>query len=87
MRNQTSLYNFVHGTQSIVEIESRWIREGADLAAVAHEEEQGWFNGFLEDTLRKISPWATQVSNHVPLVDIVSVDSNLDIGKKLSKHQ
>ncbi|KAL8850585.1 MAG: hypothetical protein Q9221_004455 [Calogaya cf. arnoldii] len=60
VRNQTSLYNFIHGTQSIVEIESRWIREGADLAAVAHEEEHGWFNGFLEDTLRKISPWATQ---------------------------
>ncbi|KAL9042849.1 MAG: hypothetical protein Q9180_000303 [Flavoplaca navasiana] len=67
LRNQTSLYNFIYGTQSIVASEARWIREGADLAAVAREEEHGWFNGFLEDTLKKISPRATQVSNRVHL--------------------
>ncbi|KAI4279433.1 MAG: hypothetical protein LQ337_000244 [Flavoplaca oasis] len=61
LRNQTSLYNFIYGTRSIVTSEARWIREGADLAAVAREEEHGWFNGFLEDTLKKISPKVTQV--------------------------
>ncbi|KAL9001004.1 MAG: hypothetical protein Q9169_000488 [Polycauliona sp. 2 TL-2023] len=60
VRNQTSLYNFIHHTRSLVDSESKWIREGADLAAVARQEEHGWFNGFLEDTLHKISPNATQ---------------------------
>ncbi|CAO1605503.1 hypothetical protein XANCAGTX0491_009020 [Xanthoria calcicola] len=60
VRNQTSLYNFIHQTRGLVDSESKWIREGADLAAVAREEEHGWFNGFLEDTLHKISPRATQ---------------------------
>ncbi|KAL8785187.1 MAG: hypothetical protein Q9213_003534 [Squamulea squamosa] len=60
VRNQTSLYNFIYHTRSLVESEAKWIREGADLAAVAREEEHGWFNGFLEDTLNKISRRATQ---------------------------
>ncbi|KAL8729637.1 MAG: hypothetical protein Q9166_004586 [cf. Caloplaca sp. 2 TL-2023] len=60
VRNQTSLFNFIHNTESLVETEAKWIREGVDLAAVAREEEHGWFNGFLEDTLHKISRRATQ---------------------------
>ncbi|KAL8759154.1 MAG: hypothetical protein Q9199_000974 [Rusavskia elegans] len=60
VRNQTSLYNFIHQTRSLLDSEAKWIREGTDLAAVAREEEHGWFNGFLEDILHKISPRATQ---------------------------
>ncbi|KAL8675176.1 MAG: hypothetical protein Q9168_000429 [Polycauliona sp. 1 TL-2023] len=60
VRNQTSLYNFIHHTRSLVDSEAKWIREGADLAAVARQEEHGWFNGFFEDTLHKISPRLTQ---------------------------
>ncbi|KAL8843887.1 MAG: hypothetical protein Q9176_001849 [Flavoplaca citrina] len=77
MRNQTSLFNFIYGTQSIVASEARWIREGADLAAVAREEEHGWFNGFLEDTLKKISPRATQVIFRTKEQKIVTGQENV----------
>ena len=43
-------------------MESAWIRHGPDLIAVAQDQEHGWFNGFLEDTLNKISRKATVVS-------------------------
>ena len=60
-RNQTSLYNFVHNTQSLVESEAEWIRHGEDLAALAHDEESGWFNALVEDTMIRISRTATAV--------------------------
>ena len=68
-RNQTSLYNFIHNTRSLVESEAEWIRRGEDLAALAHDEESGWFNAFIEDTMIKISRTTTAVMlthNHYP---------------------
>ena len=60
IRNQTSFYNFMTQTRSIVSSESHWIREGVDLAALAHEEEPGWFGAFLVDLFHEISTRATQ---------------------------
>ncbi|KAI4104672.1 MAG: hypothetical protein LQ339_003750 [Xanthoria mediterranea] len=60
LRNQTSFYNFMAQTRSIVSSESNWIREGVDLAALAHEDEPGWFSAFLVDLFHKISTRATQ---------------------------
>ncbi|KAI4218417.1 MAG: hypothetical protein LQ349_008727 [Xanthoria aureola] len=60
LRNQTSFYNFMTQTRSIVSSESNWIREGVDLAALAHEEEPGRFGAFLIDLFHKISTRATQ---------------------------
>ncbi|KAK0509130.1 hypothetical protein JMJ35_008501 [Cladonia borealis] len=55
-RNQNSLYNMIEDTQSQVTSESEWIRQRADLAAVGHGAEHGWFNGVVEDILNKLSP-------------------------------
>ena len=60
-RNQKSLYNFIHNTQSLVELEAEWIRRGEDLAALAHDEESGWFRAIVEDTMIGISRSATAV--------------------------
>ncbi|KAI4227341.1 MAG: hypothetical protein L6R36_002484 [Xanthoria steineri] len=60
LRNQTSFYNFMTQTRSIVSSESKWIREGVDLAALAHEDEPGWFAAFLIDLSHKTSTRATQ---------------------------
>ncbi|KAL8769160.1 MAG: hypothetical protein Q9209_004794 [Squamulea sp. 1 TL-2023] len=79
IRNQTSLYNFIFNTGSLVESESRWIREGVDLAAVAREEEHGWFNGFLEDTLKKISRKATQTIFRTKEQKIVTGQENVSL--------
>ncbi|KAL8685523.1 MAG: hypothetical protein Q9218_007709 [Villophora microphyllina] len=59
IRNQKSLFNFIRNTDSLVDEEYEWIKEGVDLAALALEGEHGWFNGFLEDTLNRISKKAT----------------------------
>lgn len=55
-------------TRSIVSSESNWIREGVDLAALAHEDEPGWFSAFLVDLFHKISTRATQVSKQTPYI-------------------
>lgn len=60
-RNQTSVFNLINNTGSLVTMESDWIRNGPDLIAVAQDQEHGWLNGFLEDTLNKISRKATMV--------------------------
>lgn len=54
-------------TRSIVSSESKWIREGVDLAALAHEDEPGWFAAFLIDLSHKTSTRATQVSKANPI--------------------
>ena len=60
-RNQNSLYNLIHNTGSLVTSEAGWILYQDDLAALANDKEDGWFNGFLEDTLKQISRAATTV--------------------------
>ena len=62
-RNQTSVFNMINNTGSLVTMERDWIRNGPDLIAVAQDQEHGWVNGFLEDTLNKISRKATMVSS------------------------
>ncbi|KAL8912001.1 MAG: hypothetical protein Q9171_002914 [Xanthocarpia ochracea] len=53
IRNQVSLYNFIQNTQSLIEPEYRWIREGIDLAAIARGQEHGWFASFLLNRLSR----------------------------------
>ena len=67
-RNQNSLYNFVHNTSSLVQSESEWIMRDNDLMAIDGDQEDGWFNGWLEDTLKAISRTATTVSSHPSLL-------------------
>ena len=62
-RNQNSVYNFIEDTQSQVTSEAEWIRQRADLAAVGHGAEHGWFNGFIEDILNTVSPRLSMVSS------------------------
>ena len=62
-RNQNSLYNFIEDTQSQVTSESEWIRQRQDLAAVGHGAEYGWFNGFVEDLLNKVSSATAIISD------------------------
>lgn len=62
-RNQNSVYNLITTSKSIGSSESVWIRQWDDLAALAHDTECGWFSGFIEDTLRVISPKITLVGN------------------------
>ena len=62
-RNQNSVYNMIYNTQSLVSSEAEWIRQRQDLAAVGHGAEYGWFNGFVEDLLNKISGRLLLVSN------------------------
>lgn len=61
-RNQTNLFNAISNTGSVSTQELKWVQQGADLAAIAHDNEQGWFNGFLEDCMNKISRTMTVVS-------------------------
>ena len=61
LRNQTSLFNLIQNTKSLVGSESQWIRRADDLVALAHDQERGWFNGFVEDIMIKISRKATTV--------------------------
>ncbi|KAL8859136.1 MAG: hypothetical protein Q9178_004399 [Gyalolechia marmorata] len=79
IRNQASLYNFVQNTESLIEPEYRWIRQGMDLAAVAREEEHGWFNGFLEDNLNRISRKATQFVFRTKEQKIVTGHENVSL--------
>ena len=60
-RNQNSLYNLIHNTQSLTQSESDWSRRGEDLAALADDKMDGWFKGYLEDTLKRISRRVTTV--------------------------
>ncbi|CAD6583873.1 MAG: hypothetical protein ASARMPRED_001528 [Alectoria sarmentosa] len=58
-RNQNSVYNAIHNSKSMTSGEALWIRDRDDLLALAKDAEHGWFNGILEDTLRKLSPKIT----------------------------
>ncbi|KAL8816851.1 MAG: hypothetical protein Q9191_008253 [Dirinaria sp. TL-2023a] len=61
-RNQTSLNNFICHTDSQLSSEAQWISMGPDLAAVAHDQEYGWFQNFVEDMMIKFSKSATKAS-------------------------
>ncbi|KAL9629719.1 MAG: hypothetical protein Q9164_006752 [Protoblastenia rupestris] len=61
VRAQTTLFNLMRNTESLVANESEWIRFSPDLAALANDAEYGWFNGFLEDSLNTVSRRLTQV--------------------------
>ena len=56
-------------TQSLVSSEARWIRQREDLAAIGHGAEHGWFNGFVEDLLGKVSAKLLMVSNVTKNID------------------
>ena len=60
-RNQNSLYNAIMVSQSMSSGETLWIRNRDDLLALAKDAENGWFNGVLEDTLRRLSSKVTLV--------------------------
>ncbi|MCJ1291692.1 hypothetical protein MMC34_003237 [Xylographa carneopallida] len=60
-RNQSSLYNWVRDNSLLAESEAVWIRRGDDLAALAIDQEHGWFGGFVEDILIKLSRTVTMV--------------------------
>ena len=60
-RNQNSLYNAINGSRSMMSGEALWIHNREDLLALAKDAEHGWFNGILEDTLRKLSGKTTLV--------------------------
>ena len=62
MRAQGNLHNLINNTQSLVQSEANWIRQGPDLAAVGCGTEHGWLNTFLEDALNWLSRRATLVS-------------------------
>ena len=69
-RNQSSLYNWIRDNRLLAESEAVWIRRGDDLAALANDQEHGWFGGFVEDILIKLSRTVTMVPptlNDVPL--------------------
>ena len=61
-RNQSSLWHLITTTSSQLSSDSDWIFLGPDLAAVAHDQEYGWFQNFFEDLMNKISTRATTVS-------------------------
>lgn len=60
-RNQNSLYNLIHSSESLAQSESEWVYYLDDLAALANDSKRGWFNGFVEDTMKRISRTATNV--------------------------
>ena len=62
MRAQRNLHNLINNTQSLVQGEANWIRQGPDLAAVGCGTEHGWLDSFLEDTFNWLSRRATLVS-------------------------
>ena len=49
-------------SESITQAETEWAEQHDDLAALAHDAEQGWFNIFLERALMTFSPTLTLVS-------------------------
>ena len=59
----------IYDTQSLVCSETEWIRQRQDLAAVGHEAEYGWFNGFVEDVLNKVSTRLLLVSSAMPITN------------------
>lgn len=61
-RAQRNLHNLIHNTQSFVQGEAEWIRQGPDLAAVGCGTEYGWLNTFLEDAVNWLPRRATLVS-------------------------
>ena len=61
-RAQSNLYNLIYNTQSLVQGEAVWIRQGPDLVAVGRGTEYGWLNSFLEDALNWLPKRATLVS-------------------------
>ena len=67
-RNQNSVYNMIYNTQSLVPSEREWICQRQDLAAVGHGAEHGWFKGFLEDLLNKVSPRLLLVSSAAAII-------------------
>ena len=71
-RNQNSLNNAINGSGSMMSGEALWIRYWDDLLALAKDAEHGWFNGIMEDMLRKLSPKITLVGIYacvsIPLV-------------------
>lgn len=48
--------------------ETLWIQNREDLLALAKDAEHGWFNGILEDALRKLSRKITLVSIYARLL-------------------
>lgn len=67
-RNQNSLYNAIRISKSMMSGETLWIRNRDDLLALAKDAEHGWFNGILEDTLRRLSSRITLVGIHVSVL-------------------
>ena len=59
-RNQSSIYQFT--TENLVDMETYWPCRTDDLAALAPDEEHGWFNGFLQDMLIKVPEMVLTVS-------------------------
>ena len=60
-RAQSTLFNLIHNTESLVADETEFIHYSPDLAALIPGDEHGWFNSFLEDTLNLISRRLTKV--------------------------
>lgn len=77
IRNQTSVFNFVRNTDSLVYEEYEWIKQGIDLAALAHDGEHGWFNGFIEDLLNKFSRKSTLVKCNEMFDPLTSSNTNV----------
>lgn len=73
-KNQNSLHNLIHHTAGVAAMESEWIQEGPDLAALAHDHEYGWFNGFLEDVLNNISRKLTKVCPSTLMLERMNSD-------------
>ena len=65
-RAQSNLHNLINNSQSLVQGEANWIRQGPDLAAVGCGTEHGWLDTFLEDAFNWLSRRATLVSLVLP---------------------
>ena len=65
-RAQSNLHNLINNTQSLVQGEANWIRQGPDLAAVGCGTEHGWLDTVLEDAFNWLSRRATLVSLVLP---------------------
>ena len=73
-RAQTTLFNLIHSTESMVADEADFVRHSTDLASLIPGVEHGWFNAFLEDLLNLISRRAAKVG-------LCSVVFRLSLGK------